>query len=56
MIIDYVIANWEFFLLGFMVLEKIVKLTSWKWDDILIDGIKEIFTGIGKMRGKTITE
>lgn len=38
---DFVMQNWEWFLLGFMVAEKIVKITPVKWDDILVDGIKE---------------
>ena len=43
---DFILANWEWFLLGFMILEKIVKLTPAKWDDILVDGIK---SGLVKM-------
>ena len=39
---DFLIANWEYLLLGFMVLEKIVKMSPAKWDDILVDGIKEM--------------
>ena len=39
---DFILQNWEYFLLGFYVLEKVVKLTPFKWDDILVDGIKEI--------------
>ena len=35
----FVFANWEWFLLGFMVLEKIVKLTPTKKDDIVFDMI-----------------
>jgi len=30
-------------LLGFIVLEKVVKLSLCEWDDIVIDGIKSIF-------------
>lgn len=39
--IEFVLQNWEYFLLGFFIIEKIVRLTPWKWDDLLIDGIKE---------------
>lgn len=39
----FVLANWEYFLLGFMVIEKIVKVTPMKWDDLLIDGLKAGF-------------
>lgn len=42
----FVIHNWETIsLVGltlFMTAEKLVKLSSWKWDDILIDGIREL--------------
>jgi len=40
--IPFILQNWEYFLLGFFTLEKIVKLTPVKWDDILVDGIKEV--------------
>jgi|TARA_R100000781_G_scaffold107146_1_gene71305 hypothetical protein len=41
---EWLIANWEWCLLGFMVLEKIVKLSPSKKDDILFDTIvKPIF-------------
>ena len=37
-------ANWEYVLLGFYVLEKVVKLSPSKKDDIIFDGIiKPIF-------------
>ena len=45
---DFIIDNWEYFLFGFMIIEKVVKITPVKWDDILIDGIKEIFFKIKK--------
>ena len=32
-------ANWEWVLLGFMVLEKVVKLSPSKKDDILLDSV-----------------
>ena len=34
--------NWEWVLVCFYVLEKIVKITPLAWDDILIDGIRSI--------------
>jgi len=46
MIMEFIIQNWEYFLLGFMVLEKIVKVTPCTWDDILVDGLK---AGLTKM-------
>lgn len=49
----WIITNWEYMLLGFFVLEKIVKITPCKWDDLLVDGIKEGFMKFGKLaRGK----
>ena len=45
---EFLINNWEWILVGFYVLEKIVKISPAKWDDILVDGIKEILT---KLKG-----
>ena len=43
---EWLNANWEWVLLGFMVLEKIVKLSPTDKDDILLDvvwqGLKKI--------------
>ena len=33
----FIAENWEYFLLGFMILEKVVKLTPTKYDDIVLD-------------------
>jgi len=38
----FLLENWEYFLIGFMLLEKGVKLSPMKWDDIIVDGIKEM--------------
>jgi len=44
---DFVIAQWEWFLLGFMILEKVVKLTPTDKDDIIFDMIiKPVFNAI----------
>ena len=41
---EWIVANWEYLLLGFMVLEKVVKLSPSKKDDILFDSIiKPVF-------------
>jgi hypothetical protein len=46
---EWLIAHWGECLLGFMIAEKIVKLTPWKYDDILFDiiftSIKDAVTG-----------
>jgi len=47
---EFVLANWEYFLIGFMVLEKVVKLSAATWDDILVDGIKSILTNLVKKK------
>jgi len=43
---DWIVANWEWVLLGFMVCEKLVKISPTKADDILLDvvwgGIKKL--------------
>ena len=41
---EWLLANWEYCLLGFMILEKLVKLSPSKKDDILLDSIiKPVF-------------
>jgi len=41
---EWILANWEYILIGFYALEKIVKLTPWPYDDILFDAVlKPIF-------------
>ncbi|MBA7633905.1 hypothetical protein ES703_41476 [subsurface metagenome] len=37
-------SNWEWILVGFYVLEKIVKISPAVWDDILVDGIKYVLS------------
>ena len=34
---DFLTNNWEWVLIGFMVLEKLVKLSPTKYDDIILD-------------------
>ena len=36
---DWIIANWEYILVGFYALEKIVKLSPTKQDDIIFDAV-----------------
>jgi len=47
--VDFIVVNWEWFLLGFMVAEKLVKLSPTQADDILLD---VVWNGIKKMVGK----
>ena len=46
---QWLIQNWQWILLGFFIAEKIVKLTPFKWDDLLVDSVKSI---LKKMVGK----
>ena len=50
MVEQYIIENWQWFLLGFYVVEKIVKVTPTKYDDIVFDVIVH---GIRKLVGKS---
>ena len=46
---QWIIANWEWVLLAFYTLEKAVKLSPSKKDDILFDSIiKPVFSLFGK--------
>ena len=47
--VDFIVANWEWFLLGFMVAEKMVKLSPTDADDILLD---VVWNSVKKMAGK----
>ena len=46
---EWVAQNWEWLLLGFMVCEKLVKMSPTKADDILLD---VVWDGIKKVAGK----
>ena len=46
---EYLAENWYYVLIVFYVLEKVVKLSPAKWDDILVDGIKAM---LAKLLGK----
>lgn len=37
---EWMSEHWQWLLVGFYVIEKIVKVTPFEWDDILVDGIK----------------
>ncbi len=43
---EWLSTNWEWVLLGFMILEKLVKMSPSEKDDILLD---VIFDGLKKM-------
>jgi hypothetical protein len=45
-VMEWLTANWEWVLLGFMILEKLVKMSPSDKDDILLD---VIFQGLTKM-------
>ena len=44
---EFITNNWEMILLAFMILEKVIKLSPTKADDILLDMVlKPIFNRI----------
>ncbi len=44
---QWILSHWEWILLGFFILEKVVKLSPSKKDDILLDTvIKPIFNAL----------
>ena len=45
---EWLSNNWQWVLVAFYVLEKIVKITPVVWDDILVDGIKAMLTKLLK--------
>jgi|TARA_B100001939_G_C16931789_1_gene614200 hypothetical protein len=49
---DWLQANWEYVLIGFYTLEKIVKMSPSKKDDILFDivfdAVKKLFNSLKK--------
>ena len=48
---EIISSNWQYFLLGFMILEKIVKITPTKYDDILFDMTKDVIMKIAGKKG-----
>ena len=46
---DWISSNWEICFVVFFILEKVVKLSPTKYDDILLD---IVWTGIKKVKGK----
>tara|TARA_Y100000593_G_scaffold95130_1_gene200419 strand:- start:2229 stop:2375 length:147 start_codon:yes stop_codon:yes gene_type:complete len=46
---DFLTNNWEWLLIGFMVAEKLVKMSPTKYDDILLD---IVWKNIKKIVGK----
>jgi len=50
---NFLMSNWEWVLLAFMVLEKVIKLSPSKKDDILFDSvITPLFNMLKKGLGK----
>ena len=48
-LVGFIVMNWEWFLLGFMMCEKLVKVSPTKADDILLD---VVWGSIKKIVGK----
>ena len=49
---ELLVANWEYVLLGFMVLEKVVKMSPSDKDDILLDVVVQGLTRMVKGESK----
>ena len=47
---EWIQANWQYVLVGFYAIEKIVKARPSKYDDILLD---VVWNGIKKVVGKS---
>jgi|TARA_Y100000310_G_scaffold257494_1_gene265572 hypothetical protein len=45
---EWLTANWEWVLLGFMILEKLVKMSPSDKDDILLDVVFQGLTNLVK--------
>ena len=46
---DFLTSNWEWLLIGFMVAEKLVKMSPTKYDDIVLD---IVWKNLKKLMGK----
>ena len=54
-IIDWLAANWQWVLVTFYVLEKVVKATPTKYDDILFDVlVSAIRRLVGKPKNRAV--
>lgn len=50
---EFLADNWQYIVLGFLILENIVRATPCKWDDKIFDSIKSIllkFMGMKKLK------
>ena len=46
---EFILNNWEYFLIGIMAIDKLVALSPTEWDDLIWTSIKKaIFKGAGK--------
>ena len=48
--IELLTTNWEYALIGIMVIDKIVALSPTKADDLIWSSVKKILTGIKVMK------
>ena len=48
----WLVMNWEYVLLGLWLSEKIVKLTPWPYDDIVVDMIGQTLKRLFKIGKK----
>ena len=52
LILDWLINHWALVLTAFFILEKIVKISPAKWDDLLVDGLKSALVYYRNQRKK----
>jgi hypothetical protein len=46
---DIIMNNWQYILIGIMAIDKVVALSPTEWDDLIWTSIKKaIFKGVGK--------
>ena len=46
---DYIMANWEYILIGILTIDKIVALSPTEWDDLIWTSLKKcLFKIVGK--------
>ena len=47
--LELVLSNWEYVIIGILAIDKVVALSPTKWDDLIWTSIKKaIFKAVGK--------
>ena len=45
---EWIVANWEFILIGFLAIDKIVALSPSEWDDLIWTSVKKAITKVAR--------